>query len=52
MIGDHEWQRKLAELESAADLAIDKYARGEATKQDCSDAQRKIIDFKNGKLED
>lgn len=45
-------QQKRAQLQAAADEAINQYARREITKQECSAAQRRLMDFDDGKVED
>lgn len=47
-----EKEQKRAELQAAADEAVNKYARKEISKQECSDAQRKLMDFDDGKVEE
>lgn len=45
-------QVKLEQLTKEAEEAVVKYARKEISKQECSDAQRKLMDFQDGKTED
>jgi hypothetical protein len=40
-----ELSDKRAELVKLADEAVEKYARREISKQECSEAQRDLIDF-------